>query len=128
MAKTAVFTPLTKQMIAELSDALPASGGDPQVIVLAGEGKHFSAGADGSGCNAPHRPTGMEPADARTFAGMLATTEARPNPTVAPGVQGAALGGGVGPGLRLRHCGRRQRQLRSARPSSASCLPSSARR
>lgn len=98
MAKPAVFNAFDEQMIAELSDAFTRLGGDPtvRVIVLAGEGKHFSAGADLQWMQrAAQAPLEWNLADARTFAGMLATIEACPKPTVAR-VQGAALGGGVG--------------------------------
>lgn len=62
----------------------------------AGEGKHFSAGADLQWMQrAAQAPLEWNLADARKFAGMLATIEACPKPTVAR-VQGAALGGGVG--------------------------------
>ncbi len=98
MAKPAVFNAFDEQMIAELSDAFARLGGDPtvRVIVLAGEGKHFSAGADLQWMQrAAQAPLEWNLADARTFACMLATIEACPKPTVAR-VQGAALGGGVG--------------------------------
>jgi methylglutaconyl-CoA hydratase len=67
-----------------------------RVIVLAGEGKHFSAGADLQWMQrASHASLEWNVADARKFAGMLARIEACAKPTIAR-VQGAALGGGVG--------------------------------
>ena len=67
-----------------------------RVIVLAGEGKHFSAGADLQWMQrASTASQDWNLQDARRFAGMLARMAAAPKPTVAR-VQGAALGGGVG--------------------------------
>jgi methylglutaconyl-CoA hydratase len=67
-----------------------------RVIVLAGEGKHFSAGADLQWMQrASQASLAWNVADARKFAGMLARIEACAKPTIAR-VQGAALGGGVG--------------------------------
>ena len=48
MSRSAVFNAFDEVMIAELDTAFTQLGEDPavRVIVLAGEGKHFSAGAD----------------------------------------------------------------------------------
>lgn len=98
MNRPAVFNAFDEAMIAELDAAFERLGADPavRVIVLAGEGRHFSAGADlqwmRRASTASHD---WNLADARRFAGMLARIESCPKPTVAR-VQGAALGGGVG--------------------------------
>jgi methylglutaconyl-CoA hydratase len=98
MARPAVFNAFDEAMIGELDAAFAQlqADTDVRVIVLAGEGKHFSAGAD---LQWMQRASGASldwnVADARRFAGMLARIERMPKPTVAR-VQGAALGGGVG--------------------------------
>ena len=98
MARPEVFNAFDEAMIGELDVAFAELGADAsvRVIVLAGEGKHFSAGAD---LQWMQRAATATPewnlADARRFAGMLARLYDCPKPTVAR-VQGAALGGGVG--------------------------------
>jgi len=98
MSCPAVFNAFDETMIGELDAAFAAlaDAADVRVIVLAGEGKHFSAGAD---LQWMQRASGASfewnLADARRFAAMLARIESCPKPTVAR-VQGAALGGGVG--------------------------------
>lgn len=98
MSRPAVFNAFDEEMILELDTAFAQLADDPgvRVIVLAGEGKHFSAGADlqwmQRASTASHE-WNLE--DARRFAGMLSCIENCPKPTVAR-VQGAALGGGVG--------------------------------
>ncbi len=85
-------------MIGELDAAFAQLIDDPavRVIVLAGEGRHFSAGADLQWMQrASQASLDWNLADARRFAGMLSRIERSPKPTVAR-VQGAALGGGVG--------------------------------
>jgi methylglutaconyl-CoA hydratase len=67
-----------------------------RVIVLAGEGRHFSAGADlqwMQRASTASREWNLQ--DARRFAGMLWRIASSPKPVVAR-IQGAALGGGVG--------------------------------
>ncbi len=98
MFRPAVFNAFDEAMIAELDAAFAQLNEDPnvRVIVLAGEGKHFSAGADlqwMQRASTASREWNLE--DARRFAGMLARIESCPKPTVAR-VQGVALGGGVG--------------------------------
>lgn len=98
MSRPAVFNAFDEAMIAELDAAFARLQDDAalRVIVLAGEGKHFSAGADLQWMQRASQATrewNLE--DARRFAAMLARIEACPKPTVAR-VQGAALGGGVG--------------------------------
>lgn len=98
MARPAVFNAFDEAMIGELDAAFAQLIDDAtvRVIVLAGEGKHFSAGADLQWMQrASSASLAWNVADARRFAGMLARIEACPKPTVAR-VQGAALGGGVG--------------------------------
>lgn len=98
MARPAVFNAFDEAMIGELDAAFAQLEADPavRVIVLAGEGKHFSAGADLQWMQrASEASLEWNVADARRFAGMLARIECCPKPTVAR-VQGAALGGGVG--------------------------------
>ena len=98
MARPDVFNAFDETMIGELDEAFARLIADDsvRVIVLAGEGKHFSAGAD---LQWMQRASTASPEwnlqDARRFAGMLARIEAASKPTVAR-VQGAALGGGVG--------------------------------
>ena len=98
MARAAVFNAFDEAMIGELDAAFAQLIDDPavRVIVLAGEGRHFSAGADlqwMQRASAASREWNL--ADARRFAAMLARIDCAPKPTVAR-VQGAALGGGVG--------------------------------
>jgi methylglutaconyl-CoA hydratase len=98
MARPAVFNAFDEAMIAELDAVFAELSADPavRVIVLAGEGKHFSAGADlqwMQRASAASQEWNLE--DARRFAAMLSRLETCPKPTVAR-VQGAALGGGVG--------------------------------
>ncbi len=98
MARPAVFNAFDEAMIGELDAAFAQLEADPavRVIVLAGEGKHFSAGADLQWMQrASEASLEWNVADARRFAGMLARIERCAKPTVAR-VQGAALGGGVG--------------------------------
>ena len=98
MARPAVFNAFDEAMIAELDAVFAELSADPavRVIVLAGEGKHFSAGADlqwMQRASAASQDWNLQ--DARRFAAMLSRIETCPKPTVAR-VQGAALGGGVG--------------------------------
>jgi methylglutaconyl-CoA hydratase len=98
MTRPAVFNAFDEVMIAELDAAFTdlAADASVRVIVLAGDGKHFSAGADlqwMQRASQASRDWNLE--DARRFATMLSRIENCPKPTVAR-VQGAALGGGVG--------------------------------
>jgi methylglutaconyl-CoA hydratase len=98
MARAAVFNAFDETMIAELDFAFATlvEQADVRVIVLAGDGKHFSAGADLQWMQrASQASLEWNLQDARKFAAMLARIESCPKPTVAR-VQGAALGGGVG--------------------------------
>jgi methylglutaconyl-CoA hydratase len=98
MSRPQVFNAFDEAMIAELDAAFAQLAQDDavRVIVLAGEGKHFSAGADlqwMQRASAASQEWNLQ--DSRKFAGMLSRIESCPKPTVAR-VQGAALGGGVG--------------------------------
>lgn len=98
MARPNVFNAFDETMVRELDAAFQQLIADPaiRVIVLAGEGKHFSAGADLQWMQRASTATlEWNLADARRFAGMFSKIETCPKPTVAR-VNGAALGGGVG--------------------------------
>lgn len=85
-------------LIDRLRRELQGLANDPvvRVVVLAAEGKSFSAGAD---LNWMKRMAGYERAenieDAKNLGKLMATLHRMPQPTVAI-VQGAAYGGGVG--------------------------------
>ncbi|MDD2919673.1 enoyl-CoA hydratase-related protein [Rhodoferax sp.] len=98
MSRPAVFNAFDEVMIAELEAVFIELGADPSVrmIVIAGEGKNFSAGADlkwMQRASTASREWNLD--DARRFASMLSRIDTCPKPTLAR-VQGAALGGGVG--------------------------------
>ena len=98
MSRPAVFNAFDEAMIAELDAAFArlCEESSVRVIVLAGEGKHFSAGADLQWMQRASSATReWNQGDARRCAAMLSRIAACPKPTVAR-VQGAALGGGVG--------------------------------
>ena len=98
MSRPAVFNAFDEAMIADLDFAFSTltEEAEVRVIVLAGAGKHFSAGADLQWMQRASQATlDWNLQDARRFAAMLARIDACPKPTVAR-VQGAALGGGVG--------------------------------
>ena len=98
MNRPEVFNAFNEQLIAELTDACRMLDIDPmvRVVVLAGRGKHFSAGAD---LNWMRRAAEGSKADnledARRFARMLRALSGLSKPTIAR-IQGAALGGGTG--------------------------------
>ncbi|MCY4755849.1 enoyl-CoA hydratase-related protein [Pelomonas aquatica] len=98
MNRPAVFNAFDETLIAELDAAFALLGADAGVraIVLAGAGKHYSAGADLQWMQrAAAASQDDNRADARRFSAMLARIAECPKPTLAR-VQGAALGGGVG--------------------------------
>jgi methylglutaconyl-CoA hydratase len=98
MSRADVFNAFDEAMIAELDSAFAQliADDDVRVIVLAGSGKHFSAGADLKWMQrASQQSRELNLADARRFAAMLARIDSSPKPTLAR-IQGAALGGGVG--------------------------------
>ena len=98
MDRPEVFNAFDETMIGELDAAFERLALDERVrvIVLAGSGKHFSAGADLQWMQrAAAADHAWNLADARRFAAMLARIDTGAKPTVAR-IQGAALGGGVG--------------------------------
>ena len=98
MSRPDIFNAFDETMIAELGAAFDQCVADEsvRVIVLAGDGKHFSAGADLKWMQrASEASVEWNLEDARTFAGMLGRIDACPKPVVAR-VQGVALGGGAG--------------------------------
>jgi len=98
MARPDVFNAFDEAMIGELDTAFEQLSSDDnvRVIVLAGAGKHFSAGADLKWMQrASQESREWNLADARRFATMLGKIDNCPKPTLAR-IQGAALGGGVG--------------------------------
>lgn len=85
-------------LIADLSAAFETAGRDAavRVVVLEGEGKSFSAGADLGWMQRMADYSDAENlADARKLADMMRILNELPRPTIAR-VQGAAFGGGVG--------------------------------
>ena len=98
MAKPAVHNAFDETLIAELTATLLALDADPavRVIVLAGEGKSFSAGADLTWMQRQGAASVEENlADARRLAELFRTLSTLAKPTIAR-VHGAALGGGMG--------------------------------
>ena len=98
MDRPEVFNAFNEQLIAELAAACVELDADAsvRVVVLAGRGKHFSAGADLNWMRRASDSTEAENlADSRKFAAMLRTLSEMSTPTIAR-VQGAALGGGTG--------------------------------
>ncbi len=98
MNRPEVHNAFDDALIAELTAALEALSGDRsvRVVVLAAEGKSFSAGAD---LNWMRRMAEFSQednlADALGLGRLMKALDSLPQPTVAR-VQGAALGGGVG--------------------------------
>ena len=98
MNRPEVLNAFNEQLIDDLSAACRVLEGDAsvRVVVLAGRGRHFSAGAD---LNWMQRASAYSEAenlaDARKFAAMLQALSGLSKPTIAR-VQGAALGGGTG--------------------------------
>lgn len=93
-----VHNAFNEDVIGGLRDAFDAMAarGDIRVVVLAGRGKSFSAGAD---LNWMRRMAGYSPAenkaDALRMAGMFDKLNTLPMPTIAK-VQGSAFAGGLG--------------------------------
>ncbi len=98
MTRAEVHNAFDDAMIAALTEALERLGADPavRILVLAAEGRSFSAGAD---LGWMKRMAGYSQAenlaDARALARLMQVLDRLPKPTVAR-VQGAAFGGGVG--------------------------------
>jgi methylglutaconyl-CoA hydratase len=83
-------------LIQELTEAFSRVGDDVRAVLLAGEGKSFSAGADIEWMRAAVELSYEENvADARRLRMMLETIDSCPAPVIAR-VQGHALGGGCG--------------------------------
>ncbi|MCL2658151.1 MAG: enoyl-CoA hydratase/isomerase family protein [Betaproteobacteria bacterium] len=98
MNRPDVFNAFNEQLIQELATACGELDSDPEVrvVVLAGRGKHFSAGADLNWMRrAAEKSEAENLADARSFADMLRTLAEMSKPTIAR-VHGAAPGGGTG--------------------------------
>lgn len=98
LTRAEVHNAFNEALIAELTAALEGAARDPRVrvVVLAAQGRSFSAGADLNWMQAKagySRAENRE--DARRLARLMWTLNSLPKPTVAL-VQGAAYGGGVG--------------------------------
>ncbi|HRP98210.1 MAG TPA: enoyl-CoA hydratase/isomerase family protein [Rhodocyclaceae bacterium] len=98
MNRPDVHNAFNAQLIADLTAACRALEADDavRVVVLAGRGKSFSAGADLNWMKAAAQASVEENLDdARRLAGMLRALAELAKPTIAR-VHGAALGGGMG--------------------------------
>jgi methylglutaconyl-CoA hydratase len=98
MNKPEVHNAFDETLIAELTATLQALDADPtvRVVVLAGRGKSFSAGADLNWMQRQSAASAEENlADARRLAELFRTLSLLAKPTIAR-VHGAALGGGMG--------------------------------
>ncbi len=98
MNRPDVHNAFNEALIAELTAACTALDADAsvRVVVLAGRGKSFSAGADLNWMRrAADASVEENLQDARKLAGMLRTLAEMGKPTIAR-VHGAALGGGMG--------------------------------
>lgn len=98
MSRPAVFNAFDETMVAELDQVFSRliEAEAVRVIVLAGAGKHFSAGADLQWMQrASNASFEWNLQDARRFAEVFQRIHTSPKPVIAR-VQGAALGGGVG--------------------------------
>lgn len=98
MDRPDVFNAFNEKLIDELTRAcqLLEQDVDVRVLVLAGRGPHFSAGADLNWMRRAALASDQDNLeDARRFARMLRTLSSLSKPTIAR-VQGAALGGGTG--------------------------------
>lgn len=93
-----VHNAFDETLIAELTNAFKTLGADEKVrvIVLSGEGKTFSAGADINWMKKMQSATKEENLeDARKLAQLFKTINDCPKPVIGV-VQGSAIGGGVG--------------------------------
>ena len=87
---------LDRALIDRLRDTLARLDGNTRVLVLAGKGKSFCAGADIDWMRASVSLSPAENAeDAMALSALLETLDTLPCPTVAR-VHGAAIGGGAG--------------------------------
>jgi len=98
LTRAEVHNAFNEALIAEMTAALDGISQDPRVrvVVLAAQGRSFSAGADLNWMKAMAGYTRAENVeDARRLARLMRTLNNLPQPTVAL-VQGPAFGGGVG--------------------------------
>jgi methylglutaconyl-CoA hydratase len=98
LTRAEVHNAFNDQLIAELTQALQGLESDRRVrvVVLAAEGKSFSAGADLNWMKSMAGYSEQENLeDSRKLAGLMRTLNGLSKPTVAL-VQGSAFGGGVG--------------------------------
>jgi methylglutaconyl-CoA hydratase len=98
LAREEALNALDDVMIDELMWAFAVLSGDPRVrvVVLAGQGKAFSAGVDVNWMQrSVDRSDDQNLADARRLASMMQAIHECPKPVIAK-VQGAAYGAGVG--------------------------------
>jgi len=98
MARPNIFNAFDEVMIGEIAQAFIHANrrDDVRVIVLAGQGKHFSAGADIKWmARASQASVEWNLADAQRLTHMLDCIDTSNKPVIAR-VQGAALGGGLG--------------------------------
>jgi methylglutaconyl-CoA hydratase len=98
LTRTEVHNAFNDQLIGEMTTALRGLEDDPRVrvVVLAAEGKSFSAGADLNWMQAMAGYTQEENLrDSKALAELLRTLNELAKPTIAL-VQGPAFGGGVG--------------------------------
>ncbi|MEF7613364.1 enoyl-CoA hydratase/isomerase family protein [Aquincola sp. MAHUQ-54] len=98
MSRAEVHNAFDETLIAELTEALQSLDADDavRVIVLAGRGKSFSAGADLNWMKRQGAASTEDNlADARKLAELFRVLSACATPTIAR-VQGAAMGGGMG--------------------------------
>ena len=98
MNRPDVHNAFNAKLIAELTAACRALDADPavRVVILAGRGRSFSAGADLEWMKrAAQQDVAANHADAQALATMLRSLAELRKPTVAR-IQGAALGGGTG--------------------------------
>lgn len=98
LARPEVHNAFDDALIAELTARLEAAGSDElvRIVVLAGAGKSFSAGADIAWMRrAADYDEAANLADARALARLMTTLDRCPKPTIAK-VDGAAIGGGLG--------------------------------
>ena len=98
LARPEVLNAIDESVIVEITQAFRSAASDPSVrcVVLAGQGKLFSAGADISYMKRQgeaNEAANLE--DARRFAEMLHVIATCPKPTIAR-IHGACMGGAVG--------------------------------
>lgn len=98
MNRPAVHNALNEALIEELTSAFRTLSDDVgvRVVILAGRGKNFSAGADIESMRRQGQASYEENLEnARRLAGLFGSIANSPKPTVAR-VQGAVMGGGLG--------------------------------